>query len=237
MRRCCRKCKHSKVYLDTYDDFHPVRLRRVLCCTKNKTAGGDYSIVSWTDCCGQYEDKWTWKVVNRINWGEGDTDMGKPKLMEVHDGEMIVNKVHYEELAGKAKQLEADVFKLATGKSYAKELILDIHECDASMLSQDNLSIFFRKLCQLMDVEQIFHYHDDSDKPGREGEDIKQPMEVTTAVQFMRTNNVTVHAVDTMKRVYVNIFSCKDFDIEHIIKYCAFYFKGEIVHRMEIPRV
>ena len=34
----------------------------------------------------------------------------------------------------------------------------------------------------------------------------------TSAIQFIMTSNVTIHTLDILKRVYLNIFSCKDFE-------------------------
>jgi len=46
----------------------------------------------------------------------------------------------------------------------------------------------------------------------QEYEDDPDHLKGTSAVQFIRTSNVTIHVLDKMRRVYLNIFSCKKFD-------------------------
>ena len=36
----------------------------------------------------------------------------------------------------------------------------------------------------------------------------------TTAIQFILTSNITIHTLDILGEVYVNLFSCKDYDIK-----------------------
>lgn len=59
----------------------------------------------------------------------------------------------------------------------------------------------------------------------------------TSAVQFIMTSNITIHTLDLMDAVYVNVFSCKDFDAEIVKKFTADWFKGNIVNSLEIDRI
>lgn len=58
----------------------------------------------------------------------------------------------------------------------------------------------------------------------------------TTAVQFILTSNITIHTLDILKNVYINIFSCKDFDAEMVKKFSAEWFKGKVVNSQIIER-
>ena len=59
----------------------------------------------------------------------------------------------------------------------------------------------------------------------------------TTAVQFITTSNIVIHTLDLMGAVYVNIFSCKDFDPEVAADLTANWFKGRIVNSNVIDRL
>ncbi len=50
------------------------------------------------------------------------------------------------------------------------------------------------------------------------------------------TSNVTIHTLDLLKAVYLNIFSCKDFDPKVAAAFSRKFFKGKIVTRAVIVR-
>lgn len=58
----------------------------------------------------------------------------------------------------------------------------------------------------------------------------------TTAVQFILTSNITIHTLDLLKNVYINIFSCKDFDTNIAAQFSAEWFKGTIVNSVIVER-
>ncbi len=58
----------------------------------------------------------------------------------------------------------------------------------------------------------------------------------TTAVQFILTSNITIHTLDILKNVYVNIFSCKEFDASKAEEFTKNWFKGEVISSHLIVR-
>jgi S-adenosylmethionine/arginine decarboxylase-like enzyme len=46
----------------------------------------------------------------------------------------------------------------------------------------------------------------------------------TSAVQFILTSTIVIHTLDLMKTVYVNIFSCKEFDANEAARFTADWF-------------
>lgn len=120
---------------------------------------------------------------------------------------------------------------------YGKELILDMHDCDPDSFNRIQIKEFFDVLCKRIGMEPCdFHWWDDLETPEDEKE--TEPHLVgTSAIQFIKTSNIVIHTLDLMKRVYLNIFSCKDFDAEVIKNTALEYFGGEIVHDHLIERV
>ena len=120
---------------------------------------------------------------------------------------------------------------------YGKELIIDLHDCDTSLFNREAIAIFFKELCELIDMEACdCHFWDDF------GVDIEeQQTEVhtkgTSAIQFILTSNITIHTLDLLKNVYLNIFSCKDFDSEKTLEFSASYFKGKVKACHTIERI
>ena len=121
-------------------------------------------------------------------------------------------------------------------KSYGKELILDLHECDASTFTRKNIRAFFKGLCKRIEMEPATRYWwDDLYTPTNEKE--TEPHLVgTSAVQFIKTSNITIHTLDIMRRLYLNVFSCKDFDADAAIRVSQIYFRGIVVSSHVIER-
>lgn len=122
-------------------------------------------------------------------------------------------------------------------KPYGKELILDIHKCDPSTFTRKSIRNYFKELCNTIDMERCeLYWWDDNGVPPEEQE-TEPHMKGISAIQFISTSNITIHTLDILKNVYLNIFSCKDFDSKIVKKVSEEWFKGEIVNYQEIKRV
>ncbi len=121
--------------------------------------------------------------------------------------------------------------------SYGKELILDLHECDPSTFTRESIERYFKELCELIDMERCeLYWWDDVGVP----DDEKQTdphLKGTSAVQFILTSNITIHTLDLMGNVYLNIFSCKDFDSWAAADFSKKWFGGRIVEMHVIERL
>jgi len=136
-----------------------------------------------------------------------------------------------------------DIFRLYNkrGRSdrmrYGKELILDIHNCDASTFNRENIKAYFKNLCVLIDMKRSkLCWWDDHGIPPEEQE-TEPHLKGTTAIQFIKTSNITIHTLDLLKTVYLNVFSCKDFDTSIVKEFSQKWFKGEIVNSHTIERI
>ena len=122
-------------------------------------------------------------------------------------------------------------------KPYGKELILDIHNCDTSTFTRKSINNYFIELCNLIDMERCeLCWWDDHDVPLEE-QQTEPHLKGTTAIQFILTSNIVIHTLDLLQNVYINIFSCKDFDSIIAKKFSEKWFKGEIVSFHEIERI
>jgi len=122
--------------------------------------------------------------------------------------------------------------------NYGKELILDIHNVEKTELfTRHNISVFMHKLCDLLKMQrEDLHFWDELDIPEEE-KFTDEHLIGTSAVQFITTSNITIHTLDVMKRVYLNIFSCKEFDAVEATRFCVDYFDGVVVTQKIIDRV
>lgn len=107
---------------------------------------------------------------------------------------------------------------------YGKELILDLHGCDASTFTRPAITAFFTELCELIEMEACdLHFWDDVGVPEEEQQTLPKT-KGTSAVQFILTSTIVIHTLDLMKAAYVNIFSCKEFDTDEAAKFTAKWF-------------
>lgn len=120
---------------------------------------------------------------------------------------------------------------------YGYELILDLHNCDPSTFNRGDIEKYFVELCKLIDMERCkLSWWDDHDVPPEE-QQTEPHLKGTTAVQFILTSNIVIHTLDLLGAVYINIFSCKDFDTEIAKNFSAEWFKGTIVSSHVIDRI
>ena len=119
---------------------------------------------------------------------------------------------------------------------YGKELILDIHNCDSSKFNRRSIKNYIQQLCELIEMERCkLCWWDDYGVPVEEQE-TEPHLKGTTAVQFIKTSNILIHTLDLLKNVYINIFSCKDFDADLAKNFSKEWFKGKIVNFQIIER-
>ena len=120
---------------------------------------------------------------------------------------------------------------------YGKELILDIHDCETTEFNRKGLTRFFEELCELIDMERCdLHFWDYEGCP-EEYEKAPAHLKGTSAIQFIKTSNITVHALDDLKRIYLNIFSCKYFDIRIVRRFTEGFFGGKAVSSTGVIRI
>ena len=121
--------------------------------------------------------------------------------------------------------------------NFGKELILDLHECNVSKFNREDITIFFTKLCERIDMtaEDLYFWDDLNTPPGEE--ETEPHLVGTSAIQFIKTSNITIHTLDLMKRVYLNIFSCKEFDSDIAMQFCQSFFGGYIVECTIVDRI
>ncbi len=122
-------------------------------------------------------------------------------------------------------------------KNYGKELILDLHNCNIKTFNRSDITAYFKELCTLIDMEACdLHFWDDLDTPEEEKQ-TDPKTKGTSAIQFIITSNVTIHTLDILKRVYINLFSCKDFDDNQAADFTVKYFGGSIIQKKAIKRI
>ena len=131
------------------------------------------------------------------------------------------------------RNLDGDICR--TGY-YGMELVLDCHHCDITRFTRKDLREYFKGLVKLLGMKAgTLHFWDDVGVS--ENEKQTDPMTTgTSAIQFILTSNITVHCLDLLGNVYVNVFSCKDFDSGRARYYTQNFFDAKTVREHKLIR-
>ena len=121
--------------------------------------------------------------------------------------------------------------------AYGKEFIIDLHECDPSTFNRKSIKKYFEQLCDLIGMErEKLCWWDDHGLPPEE-QQTEPHLKGTSAVQFIMTSNITIHTLDLLGKVYLNIFSCKEFDPRIVEDFSKTWFMGRIVQSVSVIRL
>lgn len=121
--------------------------------------------------------------------------------------------------------------------AYGKELILDLHNCDITKFNRKDLKKFFIEVCDLVDMERCKLCWWDDVGVAEEEKQTLPHLKGTSAVQFISTSNIVIHTLDLLGAVYINLFSCKEFDDVVAREYMRNYFNGTIVNTVTVNRI
>jgi S-adenosylmethionine/arginine decarboxylase-like enzyme len=121
--------------------------------------------------------------------------------------------------------------------SYGIELIIDLHECNTTKFNRKDIKKYFKELCELIDMQaEDCHFWDDEGVPEEEKQTDPHTKGIS-AIQFILTSNITIHTLDLLEKVFINIFSCKDFDKYEALEFSRNFFEGKIVNNATITRI
>ncbi len=97
---------------------------------------------------------------------------------------------------------------------YGQELILDLYNCDPNTFNRADIGDYFTKLCKAIYMEKCdVHFWDDVGVPKSKAQ-THPDTKGTSAVCFIMTSSIVIHTLDIREEVFINIFSCKEFDTE-----------------------
>jgi S-adenosylmethionine/arginine decarboxylase-like enzyme len=107
---------------------------------------------------------------------------------------------------------------------YGNELLLDLHGCDVSTFNRESITSFFSQLCEKIEMTACeLHFWDDMGLPP-EQQQTAPHAKGTSAVQFILTSSMVIHTLDLLSAVYLNIFSCKEFDPDVATRFAIEWF-------------
>ena len=109
---------------------------------------------------------------------------------------------------------------------YGTELILDLHGCDPQTFTRRSISKYFRQVCTIIEAEPAKLVYWDYKGCPEEFETAPPHLKGTTAVQFITKSNITIHTLDDLTTVFLNIFSCGDFKTKNVADLSRQWFRA-----------
>lgn len=120
---------------------------------------------------------------------------------------------------------------------YGYELILDLHKCDVSKFNRTEIKRYFKEVCDVIDMQRCeLHFWDDVGVPVKERQ-TSPHTKGTSAVQFILTSSIVIHTLDELGKVFINIFSCKEFNVSKAACFTKEFFTGTIIRSNKIERL
>lgn len=109
---------------------------------------------------------------------------------------------------------------------YGVELVLDLNGCDAAKFNRKDIKSFCSQLCGLIGMKpEDLHFWDDYHIPLAKRQ-TNPKTKGTTAIQFILTSNITIHTLDILGAVFINIFSCKEYDTKLAEDFSVNFFRA-----------
>lgn len=111
---------------------------------------------------------------------------------------------------------------------YGKSLIADFEDCNVEAFNRENIDAYFVELCSAIGVEkEDLHFWDDVDVP-LEDRQTDPRLSGTSAIQFILTSSIVIHALDLTGDLFLDVFSCDDFDSNVVIEVTLKHFSGRL---------
>lgn len=121
---------------------------------------------------------------------------------------------------------------------YGEEIIIDIHDAAMSRFTRANIEEYCKEVSDALEMTRCdLHFWDDEESEADEVQ-TNPKTKGTTAVQFWLESNLTIHTLDLLGRVYINVFTCKKGMAVHTVeKITHQFFGGRTAQIVKIVRV
>ena len=132
---------------------------------------------------------------------------------------------------------EQDI-KSVEHENYGQELILDVHDVPSEFFNRINIRHFAEKLCDEIKMKRgpIYIWGMDSQEHKAKKGEAAIKADGISCIQFLYKSCITIHALDEIQKVFINIFSCEPFDIKTATNFVNEFVGGKIVYKHNIIR-
>ncbi len=109
---------------------------------------------------------------------------------------------------------------------YGYSSVLDVVDCDPATFTRESIETFLVTLCHAIDMErEDLHFWDYEDDPKGYAA-APAHLRGVSAVQFIKTSTIVVHTLDDLRVMFIDLFSCKEYDPHTVRALVESHFKG-----------
>lgn len=120
--------------------------------------------------------------------------------------------------------------------SYGMEMVLDIYNCDASRFTAEFMGKFVRELVDVAGMQAVGEPVIWTDEGIDPAEMTEPHLKGISVLQWIKTSNILIHAMDLTGLALINLFSCKPFDVYTVSEFCRATLGGNKTNVQVIKR-
>lgn len=111
---------------------------------------------------------------------------------------------------------------------YGYSSVLDVVDCNPDTFTRESIERFLVTLCEAIDMErEDLHFWDyEGDPEGYAA--APAHLRGVSAVQFIKTSSIVIHTLDDLQVVFIDLFSCKEYDPHVVRALVEFHFEGTV---------
>ncbi len=115
-------------------------------------------------------------------------------------------------------------------EAYGLSTFIDLSRCASETFTRTSIEAFMVELCKQIDMErEDLHFWDYEGDPA--GYEAAPPhLRGVSAVQFIKTSTIVIHTLDTLRAVFIDLFSCKDYEPDLLKELAERWFRGEVIN-------
>ncbi len=115
------------------------------------------------------------------------------------------------------------------------ETILDAENCDLQSISSiPNIQSFIDELCEKTKMKKMGNLH--YERVPKDDYSVLKDIDGLSVCQFILTSSIVIHFCETSKSMYLNFFSCKEYDDKIIPELVKKYFSSTSMKHLVVPR-
>ena len=107
---------------------------------------------------------------------------------------------------------------------------MDLHDCNPKKIrSEKDIKKYVKDLCEMIKVKRFGEC-----VVVRFGED--ERVAGFSMMQLIETSLVSGHFVDLTNNAYIDVFSCKEFDVDKVVKFTQDFFEAKDIKKTVLYR-
>jgi S-adenosylmethionine/arginine decarboxylase-like enzyme len=124
---------------------------------------------------------------------------------------------------------ESKLLRKVREENYGQETVLDIHDVPDEFFQLKTVRQFAETLCDEIGMIRGPMYTWGGEKKDLHAHPEKPKIDGISCIQFLHSSSITIHAIDELNKVFINVFSCESFDADRVKQFALKNVGGVVV--------